>query len=198
MDTAALVQLARSIPRSEFVAMFTNLFFVTTIEHGTQIEFQTVVLDRATRRSTPVPPRAITPAGGMPLRPSLPSPPAIPSGVLGAGGLPIATAVNVEAIEVVKAPGNPYPDRISIGRARNCDIVLRDPSVSKLHAHARPKAGQTLSLVDVGSHNGTRVNGQRLEPNEPRDVGPGDLIVFGGLAGRLSDAAALYEFLSRG
>src|SRR5262245_48740931 len=48
------------------------------------------------------------------------------------GGQPLALVY-----VVAKAPGNPYLDRISVGRARNCDIVVRDGSVSKLHAHMR-------------------------------------------------------------
>ena len=43
----------------------------------------------------------------------------------------------LRVIPLVKAPGNPYSDRISVGRARNCDVVLRNPSVSKLHALIR-------------------------------------------------------------
>src|ERR1700751_1190046 len=45
----------------------------------------------------------------------------------------------MEVRSIVKTPGNPYPDRISIGRARNCDVAIRDPSVSKLHAHFRKR-----------------------------------------------------------
>jgi hypothetical protein len=43
----------------------------------------------------------------------------------------------VENFACVKAPGNPYLDRISIGRAANCDIVLRDasPSASSSASH---------------------------------------------------------------
>src|SRR5262245_5971398 len=48
---------------------------------------------------------------------------------------------------LVKRQGNPYPDRISIGRARNCDVVITDASVSKLHAHVRAEAGGWV-LVD--------------------------------------------------
>ena len=66
---------------------------------------------------------------------------------------------NIEVLPVVKAPGNPYPDRVSVGRARNCDVVMRDPSVSKLHAHFRI-GGPKLELVDIDSQNGTRVNGR--------------------------------------
>ena len=75
-------------------------------------------------------------------------------------------APNVEVLAVVKAPGNPYPDRVSVGRARNCDVVMRDPSVSKLHAHFRV-GGPKLELVDIDSQNGTRVNGRALAPHQP-------------------------------
>src|SRR3954468_24106547 len=45
------------------------------------------------------------------------------------------TGVDFDVLEVVKAPGNPYPGGMSVGRARNLGVVMRDPSVSKLHAH---------------------------------------------------------------
>jgi hypothetical protein len=60
------------------------------------------------------------------------------------------------------------PDRISLGRARNCDIVLRDPSVSKLHAHFRVKDDGKFDLVDRLSENGTEINGARLLPTSLR------------------------------
>jgi hypothetical protein len=101
----------------------------------------------------------------------------------------------LEVVEVAKAPGNPYPDRISLGRARNCDVVIRDPSVSKLHAHFRVGERRTLDLIDYGSQNGTRVNGKALVPNDPVRVQPGDKIVFGRVAATLQDAARLYETL---
>src|SRR5688572_2339918 len=47
----------------------------------------------------------------------------------------LALPAEFEVLALKKAPGNPYPDRISVGRARNCDVVMRDPSVSKLHGH---------------------------------------------------------------
>src|SRR4051812_43525910 len=66
---------------------------------------------------------------------------------------------------VRKAEGNPYPDRISVGRARNCDVSIRDPSVSKLHAHFKVRDGGGYELVDLDSQNGTCVNGRPLAPN---------------------------------
>lgn len=106
-------------------------------------------------------------------------------------------APSIDIVIVDKAPGNPYPERISVGRARNCDIVFRDASISKLHAHFRVVDGDAtkLELVDHGSHNGTRVGGQRLKPQTPTPVHVGDAIAFGRVTARLLDAAGLYETL---
>ncbi|HWE28191.1 MAG TPA: FHA domain-containing protein [Polyangia bacterium] len=103
-------------------------------------------------------------------------------------------APNIEVLPVVKAPAHPYPDRVSVGRARNCDIVMRDPSVSKLHAHFRV-GGPTVDLVDIDSQNGTRVNGRALAPHQPVQVANGDIVLFGSVACKLVDAAALYDLL---
>jgi hypothetical protein len=48
-----------------------------------------------------------------------------------------------------------------IGRSSECDIVVGDPNVSRRHAEVR-KLGRGYSLVDLGSTNGTEVNGQRV------------------------------------
>jgi hypothetical protein len=48
-----------------------------------------------------------------------------------------------------------------IGRSSECDIVVGDPNVSRRHAEVR-RMGRGFSLVDLGSTNGTEVNGQRV------------------------------------
>jgi Protein of unknown function (DUF3662)/FHA domain len=48
-----------------------------------------------------------------------------------------------------------------IGRSSGCDIVVDDPNVSRRHAEIR-RLGAGYSLVDLGSTNGTEVNGQRV------------------------------------
>ncbi len=103
--------------------------------------------------------------------------------------------VEYELVEVTKSRGNPYPDRISIGRARNCDVVMRDPSVSKLHGHFRVKANGKLDLVDLDSQNGTSLNGRVLSANVAECVDVGDSIVFGVLSTKLIDADSLYDLL---
>ena len=109
-------------------------------------------------------------------------------------GQPAKPSKNFEIIEVIKAPANPYPDRVSVGRARNCDVVLRDPSVSKLHAHFRVGGGK-LELVDIDSQNGTRVNGRPLPPHQPQLMANEDMILFGSVAAKLVDAPTLYDLL---
>jgi len=53
-------------------------------------------------------------------------------------------------------------DRASIGRLRENDITLQDESVSRKHARLLVQAGRVL-LRDLGSANGTFVNGQKIE-----------------------------------
>lgn len=65
-------------------------------------------------------------------------------------------------LPLLKAEGRPFPERISIGRATNCDLVLRDSSVSKLHGHFRDVTTELAFFTDAKSYNGTRVNGTLL------------------------------------
>jgi pSer/pThr/pTyr-binding forkhead associated (FHA) protein len=99
-------------------------------------------------------------------------------------------------LPVVKAANNPYADRVSVGRARNCDIVVREPSVSKLHAVVRID-GDLFSLVDIGSQNGTYLNGQRLAANEAAPIAINDAILLGNVSARFMDAAAVHAILSK-
>jgi hypothetical protein len=99
--------------------------------------------------------------------------------------------------EVIKRPDNPFPERISVGRANNCDIVLRFPFVSKLHAHFLAGAGAGLRLSDHRSANGTTVAGRALVAGEAVDIHSGDWIGFGPLRVQLLDASDLYDALAR-
>jgi hypothetical protein len=72
--------------------------------------------------------------------------------------------------------------RVTLGRSRDCDCVLDEPSVSRRHAELRREAGRWL-LRDLGSRNGTRVNGVRLL--DEAEVGPGDQVSLGDARFRL-------------
>src|SRR5207253_2303083 len=52
--------------------------------------------------------------------------------------------------------------RVVIGRSRECDIQISDPNASRRHAEIR-RDGDTFSVVDLGSTNGTDVNGRRTQ-----------------------------------
>lgn len=103
----------------------------------------------------------------------------------------------VQVIAVAKAPGNPYPDRVSVGRTANCDVVLRDPSVSKLHAHFRRNENGDLVLVDARSANGTLVNGVALVAGVTELLEAGDVIMFGSVRATLLDGFGVYDALQR-
>lgn len=66
-------------------------------------------------------------------------------------------------------------DVITIGRRPESTIVLADPNVSRNHAEIRPH-GTGYLLVDLGSTNGSRVNGVRVRDHPLSD---GDEIAFG-------------------
>lgn len=53
-------------------------------------------------------------------------------------------------------------DSISIGRAEGNDIVVADPTVSACHAKI-VKEGEAWVLQDMGSTNGTRVDGENVQ-----------------------------------
>ena len=64
---------------------------------------------------------------------------------------------------------------VVIGRSRECDVRLADTNVSRRHAELR-QDGATYWLVDLGSTNGTDLNGRRVEREKLSD---GDAITIG-------------------
>ncbi|TEU13290.1 MAG: FHA domain-containing protein [Anaerolineales bacterium] len=64
-------------------------------------------------------------------------------------------------------------DNMVIGREENCDIVLLSRQVSRNHARIRRSDGRHI-LEDLGSKNGTFVNGHKL--TEPYTLQDGDEI----------------------
>jgi hypothetical protein len=66
-------------------------------------------------------------------------------------------------------------DRVVLGRSRECDIRLADANVSRRHAEVRHEEG-TYWVIDLGSTNGTELNGRRVERAELSD---GDRITLG-------------------
>ncbi len=101
-------------------------------------------------------------------------PPAAGSGGIGPPG---REGAGRDPAPLVFPPGS--GTRFTIGRTRDCDLCLADLSVSRTHALlVRREEGWVLS--DLGSHNGTRLNGWLVR--EPVQVRAGDRVEFGSMA----------------
>jgi hypothetical protein len=68
------------------------------------------------------------------------------------------------------------PGGATMGRSRQCDVTVDDANVSRTHAEVRPRGGSWV-LSDLGSTNGSRLNGHRVEGSEV--LKPGDEIELG-------------------
>jgi hypothetical protein len=65
--------------------------------------------------------------------------------------------------------------RVTAGRGSSCDLVVRDTTVSREHA-AFVRRGDVWWVIDLGSTNGSRVNGLRAAEHP---IAPGDRIELG-------------------
>jgi hypothetical protein len=66
-------------------------------------------------------------------------------------------------------------DPLTIGRLADCDVILADGNVSRRHAEVR-RRDDRIVIVDLGSTNGTKVNGTGVKEQELAD---GDEIKLG-------------------
>jgi len=155
----------RSLPKPEFVARHPGLFLIFSARSGAGMGFKTTVATLDEMEANE------------------------------AVNVDTINDIGAEVLALTKAPGNPYSERISLGRARNCDLVLRDASVSKLHAHFLRLPNGGFELADLDSQNGTLVDGRPLKAHVAVAVSVGSALRFGAVVAHLVDAPRLYDLL---
>ncbi len=84
--------------------------------------------------------------------------------------------------------------RLRIGRTSDNDLVLSDLSISRHHAELRKSGDGKYQIVDLGSHNGTFVNGQRVTSATLTEK---DIVGIGHATFRLTDGE-LREYIDTG
>ncbi len=89
----------------------------------------------------------------------------------------VEVAQGPDAGQVAELPGL----AVRIGSSPDCDFVLTDSTVSRLHLHLRVER-DTLRVLDAGSRNGTRIDGIEVRDAYAR---PDSLIVLGATTLRL-------------
>ncbi len=98
----------------------------------------------------------------------------------GGGGIKKQTVLGQMAFDPSSMAGAAAGRRMAIiGRAEGADILLPYPQVSTRHTGVTPMPDGTLTVTDLGSTNGTHVDGKRIPPNVPVKIKPGDKIFVG-------------------
>lgn len=75
----------------------------------------------------------------------------------------------------------PGPGPVSVGRTSDNDVAIPEYSISKRHCFLAV-VGNEVRVTDVGSTNGTQVNGVALEPKKPRALAGGETLTLGRFA----------------
>ena len=180
---ASLQALKLRLNRAEFAQKYNHLFLVRELDASEMpAQFET----RAAARTIPIGMAKQARAGAVDMIARVHSEPgrfgfyAIAKQAVPAGGT---------------APAASAPDRVTIGRATNNDIVLWHESVSKMHAFFRHDEDRGWLLEDAGSTNGTLADGVVLAAGDAVLIKSGSSIVFGSLSCAVIGAGELFDCL---
>ncbi len=91
---------------------------------------------------------------------------------------PVVEETDLEIYPLTKKPGASFPDRITIGRTPNNDIVIVDHSVSRFHAYLR-KDGPAWVVADAGSKNGSWLGTSTLEARKEKKLTSKSIVRIG-------------------
>jgi len=110
------------------------------------------------------------------------------------GQVMLPDVLAMEVFPLLKKPGASFPDRITIGRTPNNDVVIADPSISRLHAYLRRQGGGWV-VADGGSKNGSWLRGEPLEPRREKPISTRAVLRLGDVDLTFYLAADLYAAL---
>jgi hypothetical protein len=86
--------------------------------------------------------------------------------------------VSKRVIPLVKTSRNNLKSKIVCGRDNSCDVIIRSSKISRQHAAFVTKRKGRYELTDLGSANGTVLNGARLGKNRSLKLKSGDMIAM--------------------
>jgi NADPH-dependent 2,4-dienoyl-CoA reductase/sulfur reductase-like enzyme/pSer/pThr/pTyr-binding forkhead associated (FHA) protein len=135
--------------------------------------------DASTLPVTPEPP----PVAAEPTAPEPPPVPAPPVPVVQPRGLQLRVASGSRIGLSFKLT----PPEVVVGRDPDADVALSEPTVSWRHLRFAPSGGG-WSVTDLGSTNGTVVEGEALEANRERTIEPGTELRLGEVTLRFEEA----------
>lgn len=93
-------------------------------------------------------------------------------------GKDLPAEIDLELYPLAKKPGASFPDRITIGRTPNNDVVIVDTSISRLHAYVKRSAAGWV-VADAGSKNGSWLKGGVLEARKEQRLASRDVLRVG-------------------
>jgi hypothetical protein len=79
-------------------------------------------------------------------------------------------------------------DKVTLGRMPECELAVADPNVSRRHAEVKKGPDNSWLVEDLGSTNGTKVNGLRI--SGARRLEDGDEITVGATSVRFEASGA--------
>jgi len=101
-------------------------------------------------------------------------------GLVARGGAKRDAGISLKIVDgpkALKGISVPVAGPVMIGRSPGADIVIADTFVSTQHARVAPLSDSSVVVEDLGSTNGTVVNGSRI--TAPTELRQGDEILLG-------------------
>lgn len=98
-------------------------------------------------------------------------------------------------------PADPdnFDGAVKLGRSSTCDIAINDGSISTVHAHFTLEfegEERFVMVTDIGSSNGTFLNGERLAADTPARLSDQDSLRFGpAVKLQYFEAEGFFQFL---